>query len=53
MSVRLPIRYNSIMLGFTLWAVICFQTGHDLLGAVAFCLSLSFKQMALYFSPAV
>lgn len=41
------------MLGFTTWAMVCFQSGHDLLGAVAFVLALGFKQMALYYSPAV
>jgi alpha-1,3-glucosyltransferase len=46
-------RYNSIMLGLTLWAVNCFQSGHDVLGGVAFMLSLGFKQMALYYAPAV
>ncbi|BGP51755.1 Glucosyltransferase-like protein [Rhodotorula kratochvilovae] len=46
-------QYNSIMLGLTLWAVNCFQAGHDVLGSVAFMLSLGFKQMALYFAPAV
>lgn len=44
-------RYNSIMLGLTLWSVNFFQMDRDLLGAVAFVLSLCFKQMALYYSP--
>lgn len=46
-------RYNSLMLGLTLWSVNFLQAGHDLLGAVAFVLSLGFKQMALYYSPAM
>ncbi|GAA6048700.1 hypothetical protein JCM3770_002028 [Rhodotorula araucariae] len=46
-------QYNSIMLGLTLWAVNCFHAGHDVLGSVAFMLSLGFKQMALYYAPAV
>lgn len=41
------------MLGLTLWAINLFHGGHDLLGAVAFVLSLGFKQMALYYSPAM
>lgn len=41
------------MLGLTLWSVNLFQSGHDLLGAATFVLSLGFKQMALYYSPAV
>lgn len=48
-----PRRYNSIMLGLTLWSVNFFQMDRDLLGAVAFVLSLCFKQMALYYSPAM
>ncbi|TNY20374.1 glucosyltransferase [Rhodotorula diobovata] len=46
-------QYNSIMLGLTLWAVNAFQAGHDVLGSVAFVLSLGFKQMSLYYAPAV
>ncbi|ORY54757.1 ALG6, ALG8 glycosyltransferase family-domain-containing protein [Leucosporidium creatinivorum] len=46
-------QYNSLMLGLTLWSVNFLQAGHDLLGAVAFVLSLGFKQMALYYSPAI
>lgn len=30
-----------------------FARGHDLLGAVCFVLSLGFKQMALYYAPAI
>ncbi|KAA1101668.1 Glucosyltransferase-like protein [Puccinia graminis f. sp. tritici] len=46
-------QFNSIMLGFTLASVTCFYSGHDLLGAVMFVCSLAFKQMALYYSPAI
>ncbi|GAA6037458.1 hypothetical protein JCM8097_008197 [Rhodosporidiobolus ruineniae] len=46
-------QYNSLMLGLTLHALNCFQSGHDLLGAVLFVLSLGFKQMALYYAPGV
>ncbi|GAA5850410.1 hypothetical protein JCM9279_001406 [Rhodotorula babjevae] len=46
-------QYNSLMLGLTLWAVNCFQAGRDVLGGVLFMLSLGFKQMALYYTPAV
>ncbi|KAG1844658.1 glycosyltransferase family 57 protein [Suillus subalutaceus] len=35
-------QYNSVML-----------VGHDLLGAILFVLSLGFKQMALYYAPAI
>lgn len=34
-------------------AINCFATGRDLLGAFFFVLSLGFKQMALYYAPAV
>ncbi|KAG8715874.1 Glucosyltransferase-like protein [Ceratobasidium sp. 423] len=46
-------QYNSVMLGLTLWAVNMFHLGYDLLGAVFFVASLGFKQMALYYAPAV
>lgn len=41
------------MLGFTLLAVDCFITDHIYWGSFFFVLSLSFKQMALYYAPAV
>ena len=41
------------MLGFALWAINCFMTKHFVLGSIFFCLSLGFKQMALYYAPAV
>lgn len=41
------------MLGLTLWSINFLQAGHDLLGAIAFVLSLGFKQMALYYAPAM
>ncbi|KAJ3482825.1 hypothetical protein NLJ89_g12116 [Agrocybe chaxingu] len=41
------------MLGLTLLAMNAFARGADLLGAVFFVLSLGFKQMALYYAPAV
>ncbi|KAI0250725.1 ALG6, ALG8 glycosyltransferase family-domain-containing protein [Lactifluus subvellereus] len=46
-------QYNSVMLGLTLLAATSFVTGRDLLGAFLFTLSLGFKQMALYYAPAV
>ncbi|KIY45614.1 ALG6, ALG8 glycosyltransferase, partial [Fistulina hepatica ATCC 64428] len=46
-------QYNSVMLGLTLMALDFFVRGRDLLGAVCFVLSLGFKQMALYYAPAV
>ncbi|KZT09122.1 glycosyltransferase family 57 protein [Laetiporus sulphureus 93-53] len=46
-------QYNSVMLGLTLLALNCFAIGRDISGAVFFVLSLGFKQMALYYAPAI
>ncbi|KAI8336965.1 glycosyl transferase, partial [Chlamydoabsidia padenii] len=46
-------QYNSVMLGFTLWAILGLISRHYILGAIAFCLALGFKQMALYYAPVV
>ncbi|KAM0747216.1 ALG6, ALG8 glycosyltransferase [Meredithblackwellia eburnea MCA 4105] len=46
-------QYNSLMLGLTLWSINLFQAGRDLSGSVLFVAALGFKQMALYYSPAV
>ncbi|KAI0802056.1 glucosyltransferase [Irpex lacteus] len=46
-------QYNSVMLGFTLLALGCFGAGRDTLGAFFFVQSLGFKQMALYYAPAI
>ncbi|KAM6494335.1 glycosyltransferase family 57 protein [Amanita muscaria] len=46
-------QYNSVMLGLTLHALNLFAMGHDLWGAVFFAFSLCFKQMALYYAPAI
>ncbi|TCD70905.1 Glucosyltransferase-like protein [Steccherinum ochraceum] len=46
-------QYNSVMLGFTLLAMNFFASGHDVWGAVCFSLSLGFKQMSLYYAPAI
>ena len=39
--------------GFTLLAMNFFATGQDVVGAICFVLSLGFKQMALYYAPAI
>jgi alpha-1,3-glucosyltransferase len=41
------------MLGLTLWSLNCFFYDYDVLGSISFCLALGFKQMALYFAPAI
>ena len=46
-------QFNNVMLGFTLLSIDCFLTKHFVLGSIFFCGSLGFKQMALYYSPAV
>lgn len=46
-------QYNSVMLGFTLISFNLLNSGHDVLAAAAFVCSLCFKQMALYYSPAI
>lgn len=46
-------RYNSVMLGFTLLSFNLLNSGNDVVAAAAFVCSLCFKQMALYYSPAI
>ncbi|KAI9305470.1 glycosyl transferase [Cunninghamella echinulata] len=46
-------QYNSVMLGFSLWAILGILSKHYILGSIAFCLALGFKQMALYYAPAI
>ncbi|KAG0346524.1 Glucosyltransferase-like protein [Podila minutissima] len=46
-------QYNAVMLGLVLWAINSYLDDQDVLGSIFFCLALGFKQMALYFSPAV
>ncbi|ORZ09944.1 glycosyl transferase [Absidia repens] len=46
-------QYNCVMLGFSLWAILGLLSRHYILGSIAFCLALGFKQMALYYSPVI
>ena len=41
-------QYNSVSLGFALWSIIAILTNHEIVGSVAFCLALNYKQMELY-----
>jgi alpha-1,3-glucosyltransferase len=41
------------MLGLTLWSLVLLREGADGLACVAFVGSLAFKQMSLYYAPAV
>lgn len=34
-------------------AIVCFINGRDVLGSVFYCLALNFKQMTLYYAPAI
>ncbi|XP_075472047.1 dolichyl pyrophosphate Man9GlcNAc2 alpha-1,3-glucosyltransferase [Ascaphus truei] len=43
-------QYNSVSLGLTVWGVIALSFGWDLLGSMAFCFALNYKQMELYHS---
>ncbi|XP_062437496.1 dolichyl pyrophosphate Man9GlcNAc2 alpha-1,3-glucosyltransferase isoform X1 [Rhea pennata] len=43
-------QYNSVSLGFAVWGVLYLSYDWDLLGSMAFCLALNYKQMELYHS---
>ncbi|XP_069449583.1 dolichyl pyrophosphate Man9GlcNAc2 alpha-1,3-glucosyltransferase isoform X3 [Ovis canadensis] len=43
-------QYNSVSLGFALWGVLGVSYDWDLLGSLAFCLAINYKQMELYHS---
>lgn len=40
--------YNCVSLGLALWGILALFSDHDILGSVAFTLSLCYKQMELY-----
>uniref|UniRef100_A0A8C2V173 Alpha-1,3-glucosyltransferase n=1 Tax=Chinchilla lanigera TaxID=34839 RepID=A0A8C2V173_CHILA len=42
--------YNAVSLGFALWGILGVSYDWDLLGSLAFCLALNYKQMELYHS---
>lgn len=46
-------QYNSVMLGFTLVAIVNLVYDNHYLASFFFVLSLSFKQMALYYAPVI
>uniref|UniRef100_A0A8C5PP09 Alpha-1,3-glucosyltransferase n=1 Tax=Leptobrachium leishanense TaxID=445787 RepID=A0A8C5PP09_9ANUR len=43
-------QYNSVSLGFALWGVVALSLNRHLLGSLAFCFALNYKQMELYHS---
>ena len=46
-------QYNNIMLGFTLASISSMLAGRSLWGCVFFAAALCYKQMALYYAPAI
>lgn len=44
-------QYNGVCIGLTLMSMRYILSGEEVLGSIMFCLSLNFKQMALYYSP--
>ena len=46
-------QYNTVMLGFMLASVSCLLSDHNIWACVFFVASLCYKQMALYFAPAI
>lgn len=45
-------QYNGISLGLAILSTALILDDHDLLGSIAFSLSLNYKQMSLYYAPA-
>lgn len=45
-------QYNNISIGLSILAVGLILRDYDLMGAIAFALSLNYKQMSLYYAPA-
>ncbi|XP_068948955.1 dolichyl pyrophosphate Man9GlcNAc2 alpha-1,3-glucosyltransferase-like [Petaurus breviceps papuanus] len=43
-------QYNCVSLGLTLWGVLGLSCDWDVLGSLAFCLAINYKQMELYHS---
>ncbi|KAL7419523.1 Glucosyltransferase-like protein [Cryptotrichosporon argae] len=46
-------QYNSVLLGLSVYTLHFLQAGQDVRACVAFSLALGFKQMGLYYAPAV
>jgi alpha-1,3-glucosyltransferase len=44
-------QYNAVCIGLALYAAAFILNRHYVLGSIFFCLSLNFKQMALYYAP--
>ena len=46
-------QYNTTALGLTLWALFAAAQGRGVFASIAFAAALSFKQMTLYYAPAI
>ncbi|ETW07301.1 hypothetical protein, variant 2 [Aphanomyces invadans] len=46
-------QYNNVSLGFTTLSVACILQDYEVLGSIFFSCALNFKQMALYYAPAI
>ena len=46
-------QYNTVMLGFSLASIVCMRKGRTSWASVFFVAALGFKQMALFYAPAV
>lgn len=46
-------QYNGVSLGLTIFAIAFILNDNDLIGSIFYVLSLNFKQMSLYYSPAI
>ena len=44
-------QYNGVCIGFALLGAFAILKDRDVIGSIFFCLSLNFKQMALYYAP--
>lgn len=51
LSANVILQYNGMSVGLALWAFVFILRGDSVLGSICFCLSLNYKQMALYMAP--
>lgn len=52
-STNINNRYNCICLAFALWSLVLIANDRPLFGAVAYCCAVNYKQMTLYYAPAI
>lgn len=46
-------QYNSVLLGLSLWTALLLAANQDILACIMFTCALCFKQMGLYYAPAI